>query len=190
MLGSDWLDALDLWNVPIANISISANSTSALSLDREVKLKFPSLFADSLGCCNKMKVSLKLKPRSQLVFRNKHLVPFGAAEEIANELKSLQLLSIINPIEYSQYAAPLVAVKKRDSRTRICADYSTGLNDALEPNQYPLPTPEEIFAELSQYRVFSKIDLSDAFLQVKLDDDAKKLLTINTHCGLFQVNRL
>lgn len=38
--------------------------------------------------------------------------------------------------------------------------------------------------------VFSKIDLSDAFLQIKLDDNAKKVMSINTHCGLFQVNRL
>jgi len=53
----------------------------------------------------------------------------------------------------------------------------------------PLPTPKEIFAKLSQYRIFNKIDLSDAFLQVELDN-AKKLLTINTPCGLFQVNRL
>lgn len=64
------------------------------------------------------------------------------------------------------------------------------MNDALEPNQYPLPTPEEIFSKLSQYRVFSKIDLSDAFLQVELDEPSKKLMTINTHCGLFRVNRL
>jgi len=83
-----------------------------------------------------------------------------------------------------------VAVKKKDGRTRICADYSTGLNGILEPNQYPLPTPEQIFAKLAGKEVFSKIDLSNAFLQVELDDEARRLMSINTHCGLFNVNRL
>lgn len=115
---------------------------------------------------------------------------FAAAEPVAEELKRLQLLGVISPIDYAEYAAPIVVVKKSNGRVRICADYSSGLNDSLEPNQYPLPTQEEIFAKISQFKVFSKIDLADAFLQVELTDDAKKLMPINTHCGLFQVNRL
>ena len=189
VLGSDWMEALDLWSVPIASVCNKIEGKTS-QLDREMKEKFPVLFDDALGLCNKMKASMTLKEGAKPIFRKKRPVPFAAAEPIANELKRLHLLGVISPVEFSEYAAPLVAVKKKDGRTRICADYSTGLNDSLEPNQYPLPTPEEIFSKLSQYRVFSKIDLSDAFLQVELDDEAKKMLTINTHCGLFQVNRL
>jgi len=35
-----------------------------------------------------------------------------------------------------------------------------------------------------------KIDLSDAYLQLPLSDASKELVTINTHKGLFQYNRL
>lgn len=141
VLGSDWLDALDLWNVPIASIcNSSASSISASRREREVKLKFPSLFADSLGCCNKMKVSLTLKPGSQPVFRNKRPVPFAAAEEIANELKRLQLLGVISPVEYSQYVAPLVAVKKgtveHESAPIILLGLTTPLNRTSVPCQH------------------------------------------------------
>ncbi|CAF4638013.1 unnamed protein product, partial [Rotaria sp. Silwood2] len=38
--------------------------------------------------------------------------------------------------------------------------------------------------------LFSKIDFSEAYLQVELDDDSKELLVINTHKGLFRFNRL
>jgi hypothetical protein len=38
--------------------------------------------------------------------------------------------------------------------------------------------------------VFSKIDLKQAYSQMELDDEAKKLLTINTQKGLYQYNRL
>lgn len=73
---------------------------------------------------------------------------------------------------------------------RICGDYSTGLNDTFEPNDYPLPLPEDIFEKLSNCKFFSKIDLSDAFHQIEIDPQYRPLLTINTHRGLYLYNRL
>ncbi|KAA3681392.1 uncharacterized protein DEA37_0013250 [Paragonimus westermani] len=64
------------------------------------------------------------------------------------------------------------------------------LNNTLETHQYPLPIPEDLFARLNGGTVFSKIDLSDAYLQVEIEDKCKELLTINTHRGLYQYNRL
>ncbi|CAH8596854.1 unnamed protein product [Schistosoma turkestanicum] len=39
-------------------------------------------------------------------------------------------------------------------------------------------------------KFFAKLDLADAYLQVEVDEASKELLTINTHRGLFQYNRL
>nr|CAD2199217.1 unnamed protein product [Meloidogyne enterolobii] len=39
-------------------------------------------------------------------------------------------------------------------------------------------------------KIFSQLDLRDAYLQVELDSDSKKLANINTHKGLFEVQRL
>uniref|UniRef100_A0A1I8BLI1 RNA-directed DNA polymerase n=1 Tax=Meloidogyne hapla TaxID=6305 RepID=A0A1I8BLI1_MELHA len=64
------------------------------------------------------------------------------------------------------------------------------LNEALELNKYPLPTPQEIWAEMHGNKVFSQLDLRDAYLQIELDDESKKLANINTHRGLFEVQRL
>ncbi|PIO61805.1 reverse transcriptase, partial [Teladorsagia circumcincta] len=68
--------------------------------------------------------------------------------------------------------------------------YSTGLNDALEQHQHPLPTPDDIFTKLNGGRYFSQLDLAEAYLQLEVDDDSKQLLTINTHQGLYRFNRL
>ena len=38
--------------------------------------------------------------------------------------------------------------------------------------------------------MFCKTDLKQAYSQMELDDEAKKLLTINTQKGLYQYNRL
>ncbi|PIO58682.1 hypothetical protein TELCIR_19879, partial [Teladorsagia circumcincta] len=47
-----------------------------------------------------------------------------------------------------------------------------------------------IFATLTGGQYFSHIDFADAYLQVEMDQQSKQLLTINTHRGLYQYNRL
>ena len=39
--------------------------------------------------------------------------------------------------------------KKKSNQIRICANFSTGLNDALQDYHYPLPSPEENFNKLN-----------------------------------------
>ncbi|XP_058456777.1 uncharacterized protein K02A2.6-like [Malaya genurostris] len=138
------------------------------------KTQHAEVFNDSLGHCRKTK-----RP-----------VPFNTISLVDAELTRLETSGIIQPVDFSEWAAPIVAVRKPNGRVRICADYSTGLNEALEANHYPLPTPDEIFAQLNGSTVFSIIDLSDAYLQLEVDDSSKKLLTINTHRDLYQFNRL
>ena len=37
--------------------------------------------------------------------------------------------------------------------------------------------------------IFSKLDLSGAYLQILVEEECSKLLTINTHKGLYKFNR-
>lgn len=62
------------------------------------------------------------------------------------------------PVNYSDWAAPIVVIRKKNGQLRICADFSTGLNDSLQQNRHPLPHPDEIFTKLSNCRYFSQID--------------------------------
>ena len=54
----------------------------------------------------------------------------------------------------------------------------------------PLPKPSDLFATLANGKAFSKIDLSQAYQQMVLDEESAKSLTINTHLGLYQYTRL
>ncbi|CAF5206197.1 unnamed protein product, partial [Rotaria magnacalcarata] len=81
-------------------------------------------------------------------------------------------------------------VPKPNGKVRICADFSTGVNQALDIDQYPLPKPNDLFVVLNGGTKFSKIDFSEAYLQVELDEESKELVIINTHKGLFKFNRL
>ena len=60
----------------------------------------------------------------------------------------------------------------------------------LKDYHYPLPTPEEVFNKLNGGVVFTKVDLSDAYLQIPVEEECSKLLSINTHRGLYKFERL
>ena len=64
------------------------------------------------------------------------------------------------------------------------------LNQVLLVEEYPLPTPEELFSTLAEGKIFSKLDLSQAHLQLPVEKESKNYLTINTHQGLYVYNRL
>ena len=53
---------------------------------------------------------------------------------------------------------------------------------------YPIPDMETIFHNLHGASYFGKIDLSDAYYQIELDEDAKEICTILQ--GLFKMCRL
>lgn len=53
-----------------------------------------------------------------------------------------------------------------------------------------LPRIEDLYAKMAGGKVFSVLDLSNAYQQVVVADDSKHLLTINTTKGLFSFSRL
>ena len=93
-------------------------------------------------------------------------------------------------INHSEWAAPIVAVSKKDGTTRICRDYKVTINSMLEIDQYPLPKPEDLFATLAGGKKITTLDLSHAYNQLELDEGSRKYVTINTHRGLYRYRRL
>ena len=87
-----------------------------------------------------------------------------------DELDWLQTLGLIQPIQFSEWAAPIVPAMKGDGRVRICGDYKVTVNKAAKVDKYPIPR-KELFTLLASGKAFTKLDLSHAYLQVPLDDE-------------------
>ena len=87
-------------------------------------------------------------------------------------------------------AAPIVPVLKKDGTVQICGDYKLTVNQAAKVDSYPLPKINDLFASLAGGQSFSKLDLASAYLQIPLDEASQKVLTINTHKGLYKYKRL
>uniref|UniRef100_A0A183CP16 Reverse transcriptase domain-containing protein n=1 Tax=Globodera pallida TaxID=36090 RepID=A0A183CP16_GLOPA len=164
--------------------------TDEPSLSAALQNDFTEVFSPGLGQCSKVKAHLILKPDARPSFCKARPVPHGALEAVNEELDRLVLIGAIKPIEFSHWAAPILAVKKKNGKTRVCIDFSTGLNNALELNRHPLPRPDDIYSALNGAAYFSNLDLKDAYLQMELDEKSKQLCALNTHRGLFQCQRL
>ncbi|XP_014784253.1 uncharacterized protein K02A2.6-like [Octopus bimaculoides] len=141
--------------------------------------------SDELGCCTKTKAKIIVKQSATPIFKPRRNVPFAALEQVNKELESL---GIIEKTDHSDWRAPTVYVKKKNDKLRACTDFSTGLNDCLNSHNYPLLSPEEVFAKLNRGKFFLKSDLSEAYLQIQ--EEYAHLLVINTHHGLFKLKRL
>ena len=93
-------------------------------------------------------------------------------------------------MEFSEWAAPIVPVAKPNGTVRICGDYKLTVNQVSKLDNYPIPKTEDLLATLGGGEKFTKLDMSQAYQQMTLDEESRKFTTINTHKGLFQYNRL
>jgi len=136
-----------------------------------------------------VKVSLHLKPDLKTIFCKPRPIPFARKQAVKAEIDRLVSKRVLEQIDYSDWAAPIVAVSKPDDSVRICGDFK-GLNQQLQVDQHPLPSLDELMDKLRGGQYFSKIDLADAYLQLELDKEAKKLCVINTPFALFRYQRM
>ena len=66
---------------------------------------------------------------------------------------------------------------KKDGSLRITIDYRK-VNNATEPDPYPLSRIDDIIARLAKNKIFSKIDLANGYYQVKMHPNSIKYTTL------------
>ena len=75
---------------------------------------------------------------------------------------------------FSLYGSPILFVKKKDGGLRKAVDYRA-LNKFTMKNRYPLPRIDDLFDQLVDSCVFSSLDLSQGYHQIRiLKEDVPK----------------
>ncbi len=87
-------------------------------------------------------------------------------------------MTILEPVKFSEWAAPIVPVIKPDNSVRICGHYKLTVNQASKLEQYPIPKLEDLLEKLAGGEKYSKLDLSHACQQVILDEESKRYVTL------------
>ena len=183
LLGRNWLQKLRLDWPEIHQLQETG------TLER-ILPKHQQVFKEELGEIKGIKAQISIDPHAQPRFCKPRPVPFALRNKMERELERLEKEGIIEAIECVDWAAPIVPVVKGDGSIRICGDYRLTVNRASRLDAYPLPKVDELFATLAGGKMFSKLDLQQAYLQLVLEDSSKQYTVINTHRRLFQYNRL
>lgn len=76
-------------------------------------------------------------------------------------------------------------VKKKDGSLRPCIDYR-GLNDITIKNRYPLPLMSSAFEILQGAKIFTKLDLRNAYHLVRIKEGDEWKTAFNTPLGHFE----
>lgn len=192
ILGRSWLDVLvPRWRQLFDSNASAINFVSTNDLSEIVKNKFPNIVNQQLNSTiDGFEAELVLKEGKTPIFHSAYSVPFKLRDKVDAELKRLCDEKVLEPIKHSQWASPVVVVPKSNGDIRICLDGRAALNKCIQTEHYPLPVIDDIFVSLANCKFFSVIDLKGAYQQVKLSQNSRKFLVINTQSGLFRFTRL
>lgn len=185
LLGRNWLEQIKLdWH----NLN---NVTSQDRLLDQVLEDHQSLFEEGLGTLKGYEASFQVDDSSKAKYCKARSVPYAIRPLVEEELHRLTKEGIIEPVAFADWAAPIVPVLKPDKKSvRICGDFKLTINQASRLDRYPIPKVEDLLTSLAGGQSFTKLDLSQAYLQIKLKEEARKYVVINTHKGLYQYTRL
>jgi hypothetical protein len=183
LFGRNWIEYIQLNWKEIFSVKMTRSLKDVLD-------RYQQVFKGDYGEIKDFVAHVNLKENSTPIFHKARPVPYALREAVDKEIKKLVDSGIYVKVESSEWASPVVVVPKANSQVRICGDYKVSINQLVEDQPYPLPTAEDIFSKLAGGKKFSKIDLSSAFQQLKVDETSRKYLTINTLQGLLQPTRL
>ena len=124
-------------------------------------------------------------PDASLRFCHACRVAYAMQSAVEEKLDRLERENVVTLVQFSDWAAPIVPVMKKDGKTvRICGNLKLIVNQASKLDQYPIPLILDLFATLAGGTFFSTLDMSQAYWQIELDELSQKCVTISIHKGL------
>ncbi|XP_033756200.1 uncharacterized protein K02A2.6-like [Pecten maximus] len=142
-----------------------------------------------IGCMlgqHKIQIDPSVKP----VVHPPRKVPLALKSKVKAELDRMESEGIvIKQTEPTPWVNSMVSVAKPNGKVRLCID-PRDLNVAIQREHFPMKTIEDVLAELPDAMVFSKLDATSGFWQLRLDAESTKLCTFNSPFGRYSFTRL
>jgi hypothetical protein len=107
-------------------------------------------------------------------------------EELRKQMDELIERGFIRPSQ-SPYGSPVLFVKKKNGQMRMCVDYRA-INALTVKWKYPIPDINMLLDQLRGARYFTKIDLNQAYYQIRVAENSKKYTAMLTRWGLWEWN--
>ena len=117
-------------------------------------------------------------------------VPQAQEEEVKLELQQMVDKGIIVPVtEATEWSSPMLVRRKTNGKLRVCMD-PRYLNTFLLRAVYPMPNIETIYPKVMGATRFSKLDMTQGFWHIQLDEASSHLCTFSTPYGQIRYLRM
>lgn len=173
--------------LPLFRVNIAPHGTNLLGLDLFNSLGFTlldtagseihtiaipwqqqwAMLFSGVGCLHVFAHQPLLDPQVTPVIQPLRRSPLALRDDISSELQSMLDGDIIEQVNASPWISNIVVAKKKSGGLRLCVDLRA-VNKAIIPDKYPLPTTEELTAQFHGSTIFSKLDLRQGYLQVRV----------------------
>ena len=111
-------------------------------------------------------------------------LPLQYRDELEKTVAQMLEEGIIQPSK-SPWASPIVLVKKKDGKLRLCVDYRK-LNDVTRKDGFPLPRIDDLFDCLNGAKWFCTLDLASGYWQVEVEPRDREKTAFVIPSGLYE----
>ena len=113
--------------------------------------------------------SIDLMPGVVPVSKTPYKMSIPELKELQMHLEELLKKGYIRP-SVSPWGAPILFMNKKYGTLRLCIDFRQ-LNKKTIKNKYHLPRIDDLFDQLKDAKIFSKIDLRSGYHQVRIKEE-------------------
>ena len=140
LTGRDWLGVIQIdWK----NVFMQVGKKPVGDLDVLLS-KYERVFQDGYGGIKGFEAKLRVDKNAVPVYGKSRPVPYTLIDQVENELKKLEQNGVIEKVEQSEWASPLVVIPKNDNSVRLCGDYKVTVNKFITDEAYTLPTAQDL----------------------------------------------
>ncbi|KAK9731330.1 RNase H-like domain found in reverse transcriptase [Popillia japonica] len=107
---------------------------------------------------------------------------------VREQIEELKIARIVEDL-CSEYASPILIVRKKNGDKRICIDYRR-LNSIVKTDKYPLRLVDDQLDRLDGKRYFTSLDLKSAYYQMPLQQESRDRTAFVTPDGHYQFTPL
>uniref|UniRef100_A0A0N5B358 CCHC-type domain-containing protein n=1 Tax=Strongyloides papillosus TaxID=174720 RepID=A0A0N5B358_STREA len=180
--------SMSVCRVSMKDCEFKSEDDETVILDK-AKTSFKKLFCNKTGKVD-FRVQIELEDNAKPVCcATPHSIAYALYEPTRKKLLKKENDGLIRKVSCPQWASPINVLYKPNGSIRITGDYSTGVNKAIKTYPSVMPITDDIL-NVAHGRIFSVIDIRDAFTAITLHEKSKFITTLCTPFGYFEYNRL
>ena len=161
LLGCNTAQSLDLIDIKVNQVG------SQQQINNELITQFPTLF-NGISKLKNTQVQLHIDDSVTPVAQQVRRIPFHLRRQVSEEITKLEEQGIIEKVKgATPWVSPVVAIPKNNEGICLCVDMRMP-NTAIQREQHPSPTIDDLVHNLNGATVFSKLDLKAGCHQIPL----------------------